>query len=82
MLPPFLFTLYTADVSGDSNLSHPHKRYDDSAIASRISEEVEREDRRLLLKCVECCEQNHLPLNTDEAKELGVISGEHPGLGH
>lgn len=72
VLSLFLLTLYTVDFSYNSNLCHLQDFSDNSAIVSYISEGDVQEYRGVVLKFIDCCEQNHLLLNLNKFLELVV----------
>lgn len=69
-LSPFLFPLYTPDLSDQTESCHLQRFSDDSAIDS-VSNGNDAEDRTVC-NSVAWCEQNHLQLNVTMTKELIV----------
>ncbi|KAK3524818.1 hypothetical protein QTP86_007594 [Hemibagrus guttatus] len=67
VLSPFLFTLYTSDLSYNTNTYHLQKFSDDSTIVGCVSDGNEQEYRD-----VSWCVCNHLHLNNSKMKEMVI----------
>ena len=73
MLPPSLFTTYTADFKYRSHeSSHLQKFSDDTAIVGRLEGGREDEYRYLVGSFVKWCGVNHLQLNVAKTREMVV----------
>lgn len=70
VLALFLFTLYTADFTHNSANCHLKKFSDDSTIMCLITDEDDRQYRKLTKGSVDCCQQNHHQINPRKSKEL------------
>jgi len=72
VLAHFLFTLYTADFSYNTESCHIQEFSDDTAIVDQLLEGNELKYRGDIRDFVSWCEWNHLCINVGEMKELVI----------
>ena len=72
VLSPFLFTLYTANLSYNTDSCHLQKFSDDTAIVARVAEGNDLEYRKVITYFVAWCELNHLRINASKTKEVVI----------
>ena len=72
VLSLFLFTLYTSDVSHNTDICPLHKFSDDTAIIARVTEGNDLEYRKVITNFVTWCELTHLCINGSRTKEVVI----------
>ncbi len=81
VLAPFLFTLYTADFSYNSESCHIQKNSDDTAIVACIRDGQEYEYRDLTKAFSERSHKNCFLLNNSKTKEM-IVDFQRSKLSH